>query len=154
MVPLEYTSAITCWVIVCALPFIEITPPETVHTLPAPSTSWLTEGIMLPLAEATCALAVWVAMGEGCEEEVLAELLAPLELVLAMLLLLLPLLALASVLLALSLAPPQAESIRVQVSVRALKPWPIHPRVVTVCMSLASLEGETLQVLRRGPDRT
>jgi hypothetical protein len=132
---------------VCALPFIEITPPETDQTLPAPSTSWLTAGIMLPLAEARCALAVWVAMGEGCEEEVLAELLAPLELVLAML-------ALASVLTAPSLAPPQAESIRVQVRVRALRPWPINPRIVTVCMSLASLEGETLQVLRRGPDRT
>jgi hypothetical protein len=52
MVPLEYTSAITCWVMVWAVPFIEITPPETDQTLPAPSTSWLTAGIMLPLAEA------------------------------------------------------------------------------------------------------
>jgi hypothetical protein len=132
---------------------IEITPPETVHTLPVLSTSWLTVGIMLPLAEATCALAVWVAMGEGCVETVLAELLAPLELVLAMLLVLV-LLALASVLTALLLPPPHAASIRVPVRVRALRPWPINPRVVTVCMSFASLEGETLQVLRRGPDRT
>jgi hypothetical protein len=133
---------------------IEITPPDTVHRLPAESTSWLTAGIMLPLAEATCALAVLVAMGEGCVAEVLAELLAPLELVLAMLLVLLALLPLASELLAPSLAPPHAESIRVPVSVRTVRPWPINPRVVTVCMSLASLEGETLQVLRRGPDRT